>query len=127
MTKQRLLDKEQTEKQKVIREAYGEHWDKVKDFITETGWIDMSEFHVYPQHLNIEKEDCEIDQEFWRPKSLKGIENNNGWFSIKEHGLPKEKGNYDFLISEDYRINAEDLEITTVYVSESLVLNKYMA
>lgn len=42
--------------------------------------------------VNQVNSDC-LTSAFIEPK-LKGIENNNDWISIKENGLPKEKGNY---------------------------------
>lgn len=101
-----------TKKQEVIRKAYGEHWDKVKDIIEDCndGYISIEEV---PYKGLFDIQDVQIDHvqvsgqygdivTFWRPKSLQGIENNNGWFSIEEHGLPKE-GEFEFLIKPEYR------------------------
>jgi hypothetical protein len=45
---------------------------------------------------NIEWEILEADLIKWRPISLKGIENNNGWINIEsESDLPKEYDFYD--------------------------------
>lgn len=47
--------------------------------------------------------DFEVDSKLWdfcdnneyiRPISLKGIESNNGWLSVKYHGLPNKDGFY---------------------------------
>lgn len=79
-------------KQEVIKQAYGEYWDKVKDFVNENGWCDVS---MYSMIKNIKPEFSEIENEIGqfdiRPISLKGIENNNGWIKIEsENDLPKD-------------------------------------
>ena len=72
-------------KQEAIKKAYGEnftHTDK-------NGWIRYLTYR--PSDLGIEYYDY-MDG-FWRCKSLKGIENNNGWVKIEsEKDLPKKDG-----------------------------------
>lgn len=80
-----------TKHEKII-EAYGEHWEKVKNFVDDDGWC------------NSFWDICEINKGYtkpksfgtkWRPKSLQGIENNNGWIKIEsEADLPKDSTNY---------------------------------
>ena len=76
-------------KLKAIAKAYGEHWEKVKDFVDENGWFDMK----FYDEGNFEDEffdNCDVKNAFIRPKSLAGIENNNGWIKIEsEADLPK--------------------------------------
>lgn len=86
-------------KKEAIEEAYGEYWDKVKDFVGDNGWcytrkrigfIDLAQ--------NVELESDKQTPYHFRPKSLQGIEDNNGWIKIEsEEDLPKEKGTYWFI------------------------------
>jgi len=58
---------------------------------------------------DIEFEYLESDLIKWRPKSLKGIENNNGWIKIEsEADLPKESGFY-------YVVDSDSKEVTDRY------------
>lgn len=75
-------------KQDKIKEAYGEYWD---NFIPQAkecalkndGWISSILEHA-PKSLELEFENYQ-----YRPKSLQGIENNNGWIKIEsEADLP---------------------------------------
>ena len=75
-------------KQEAIKKAYGEYYIHADI----NGWI---KYGMYcPSDFGIEDYD-ELDTiGIWRCKSLKGIENNNGWTRIEsEADLPKE-GNY---------------------------------
>ena len=82
--------------QEAIKKAYSEYWEKVKDYVYNDGWIDNSipKFR-FGQLKNL---DLEYKNDvFFRPKSLQGIENNNGWIKIEsEEDLPKEYGEYYF-------------------------------
>jgi hypothetical protein len=77
-------------KQEKIREAYGEeHWEAVKDYLDENGWCNAF-FGIAGlfQHDVIFKKGLIVK---WRPKTLAGIENNNGWIKIEsEDDLPKD-------------------------------------
>lgn len=88
-------------KQEKIQEAYGEHWDNVKYFVYENGWCSTRkniDFENIRQSFEIEYK--RFTTYHWRPISLKGIENNNGWIKIEsEADLPKEK-KYLFLIDK---------------------------
>lgn len=87
-------------KQEVIKEAWGEYYEIVKDKLNTNGWcIDykytlFSELKIYDNDErfdfvhNGEWDYCEVEK--YRPKSLQGIENNNGWIK----GTPKKDGNY---------------------------------
>lgn len=95
-------------KQEYIQQAYGEYWDKVKDYVDEDGWI-VDPFYygtTYPNEaeffdqllaeviLNIL---CESPSETaikYRPVALKEVEHNNGWISINNTTYPKSS---DFL------------------------------
>ena len=114
-------------KQEAIKKAYGEYWEQVKDYVDENGWI----FHekgfyqnykkfVSPFEIGFSKDDddnIELHSDsfkktanfYWRPKSLNGIENNNGWVRVNnEADLPKFTIQYwviikDSLIKAYYR------------------------
>lgn len=87
-----------TKKEK-IQEAYGEWWETLKNYVSKNGYVETEKHsrfvrnHFYLSN-NIETYwDDEI--EFWRPKSLSGIENNNGWIKIEsKYDLPKEEDDY---------------------------------
>jgi hypothetical protein len=89
-------------KQEAIERAYGEYWDKVKNNLTGMFWFKSREVlgdfantaisKIYP---NIEWECLDNYHAFFcyyfRPKSLKGLEDNKGWIKIEsEDDLPKE-------------------------------------
>ena len=112
----------QTTKEEVIKEAYGEYWDLffslIKDRILfNNGNLD---YFLLPKDIRDATEKiCDIRSHksifectktdegtprFFRPKSLKGIENNNGWTKNEsEEDLPKEDVMYrlGFFISSD--------------------------
>src|SRR5690554_6556469 len=73
----------ETPKQKAIRETYGKLWDKVKKDTNKDGWVWAQWDYELPTNIFT---DDEIDTEFgfWRPTSLRGIENNNGWIRTDE-------------------------------------------
>ena len=86
-------------KQEAIKKAYGEYWENVKDYVDNDGWIDNSiPKFTFGQLKNL---DLEYKNDvFFRPKSLQGIENNNGWIKIEnEADLPKEN-TWCFIISK---------------------------
>lgn len=90
-------------KQEAIKKAYGEeNFNLFKDIINENGWIGLSRYGFdedWDTEDKFDKMVSEIEFEesfedgmnFYRPKSLQGIENNNGWIKIEsEADLPKE-------------------------------------
>lgn len=98
-------------KQEKIQEAYGEYWEAVKGYADENGWIieaevkeSISRFETIGRIpttfycIDFEADDNEHFQTILRPKTLIGIENNNGWIKIEsEDDLPKETGTYHFV------------------------------
>ena len=77
-------------KQEAIKKAYGEYWEAVKDFVDENGWIDFLEDIQRIMYFFHDSDNIEVFKSTWRPKSLQGIENNNGWIKIEsEEDLPK--------------------------------------
>ena len=87
-------------KQEAIKNAYGEYWEDVKDYVDENGWAS------YP---NVQKHDYDFGKlefkdgcAFLRPESLQGIENNNGWIKIEsEADLPKEGMHHSILLDSE--------------------------
>ena len=81
-------------KQEAIKKAYGEYWENVKDYVDENGWIYFVRSNGFRLDGKIPQEVDSYNGKF-RPKSLQGIENNNGWIKIEsKDDLPKEEGNY---------------------------------
>jgi len=89
-------------KQKAIREAYlelfknepqsNERFDSIVNFIDDNGWISGSLFGIDTELL-----DKSGHEE--RPKSLQGIETNNGWIKIEsEADLPNNYQETYFII-----------------------------
>jgi hypothetical protein len=86
-------------KQEKIIEAYGEHFETVKNHIDENGWIYTCYFIFYCNFKYHEKGFGATHR--IRPKSLAGIEDNNGWIKIEsDKDLPKEEGLY-FVMRRD--------------------------
>ena len=88
-------------KQEAIKNAYGEYWENVKDYVDNDGWINNSiPKFTFGQLKNL---DLEYKNDvFFRPKSLQGIENNTGWIKIEsEDDLPKEGMHHSILLDSD--------------------------
>ena len=129
-------------KQEAIKKAYGEYWEQVKDYVDENGWI----FHekgfyqnykkfVSPFEIGFSKDDddnIELYSDsfkktanfYWRPKSLQGIENNNGWVRVdNEADLPKVKEdinkyfNIGTLINSKFYLSKGEYETKEVITS----------
>lgn len=82
-------------KQKAIREAYVNLIGEEKYYIIQydinfdKGWCKNTGFNFLLDTLIFDR--WGIDNEFSRPKTLQGIENNNGWIKIEnEEDLPKD-------------------------------------
>jgi hypothetical protein len=94
-------------KQQAIQEAYGEHWETMKDYVDQNGWFiydfyNKNKSNHYEIAFDIVCENIDsigdFDLKHIRPKSLEGIENNNGWIRIEsEQDLPKE-GTLEFKV-----------------------------
>lgn len=102
-------------KQEAIKKAYGKHFDVLKNFINDDGEVCKAICPDNTQNLFSNFFWDNLNGQ-WRPKSLSGIENNNGWTRILEDGsnLP-ESGNYKLLFESRIIIeteNANDFFIT---------------
>lgn len=76
-----------TEKEKLIRKAYGDDYDTLiaAGELREDGWS-CGDNSNYP-----DIEWCPGYPQYWRPKELSGIQDNNGWTKIEsEEDLPSE-------------------------------------
>lgn len=92
-----------TAKAEAIRKAYGEYWERFHTEIQEEviqldGWLDwlsLNDLDIGELFFKIFNDidiDFDYDKERLRPKSLKGIETNNGWQRIdSEEDLPRHK------------------------------------
>lgn len=82
-------------KQEIIQQAYGFCWDILKDYINENGFVDCVKNKKISLIPYFEVSELEFNGNEIRPKSLKGIENNNGWIKLDAKvDLPKETGQY---------------------------------
>jgi len=98
-------------KANAIKVAYGEHWQTVEMEVDENGWFSSgtTDRQVFEHQLrSIGIDASMIDQKgvldpvtwnktkFMRPKSLRGIEDNNGWTKIETNAsnLPNEMGDF---------------------------------
>lgn len=70
-----------TPKEQAIKQAYGEYYDTYREYIDPDGWVNVHDADP-PKELPRDKR---YDMgAYWRPKSLKGLENNRGWVSVKD-------------------------------------------
>jgi len=102
-------------KQEKIKQGYGIYSDIALGLCDENGWIKGSEYYTYfPQ--NKDKKIGIDEYIYFRPKSLQGIEDNNGWTKIEsEKDLPD-------LIGENIIFYRNGL--TTTYPSEDISEDK---
>jgi len=83
-------------KEQKIKEAYGEHWENFNDSakqcaLKHDGFISS----ILEHRLTDIETEYSDSKRAWRPKSLSGIENNNGWIRIEsEADLIVEEGYY---------------------------------
>ena len=90
-------------KEQKIKEAYGEYWETVKDYVDENGYYDpILNTMTLQKDLEIFKFCNKFTNKngvtaIYQPKSLSGIENNNGWIRIEsEADLPND-GWYSYI------------------------------
>lgn len=102
-------------KLEIIEKAYGDNWNRVKDHVSENGYIQYKVIaHGVTNELHYEDDfnytDIQVDviqdyghgQFLWRPKELKGIDNNNGWIKIFDEdniNLPTKGGKYEVVFN----------------------------
>lgn len=78
-----------------IKEAYGEFYNDVKEFLDENGWckLNISQKHPINSFAHYEKTEWRTinGRVCWRPKCLQGIEDNNGWHCLSEKDFPEDE------------------------------------
>jgi hypothetical protein len=79
-------------KQEIIKKAFGEYWEQLKDYADENGFCDAHK--TLSIFSSFKEQEIDMSGNYWRPLSLKGIEDNNGWLSIEFHGLPNKEDTY---------------------------------
>lgn len=78
------------EKQEIIKKAYGKSYDALKEYINENGFVDCVKNRKIRLIPFFDVSEIEFNGHLSRPKSLKGIENNNGWVKIYcENDMPQ--------------------------------------
>ena len=88
-------------KEVVIQKAYGKHWETVKDIIDENGWCSKRKkinFEVMKKDFDIAYDN--YDSYTFRPKSLNGLENNNGWFKIEDKAQRNTANTIDIVFTD---------------------------
>lgn len=102
-------------KAELIKQAYGEVWDilpleQQKCALKYDGWVSVREFRIgYDESGKIlnntlyrisrrKDSNLECDQFRYRPKSLKGLEINNGWNCINDCPIPNDVSNDKVLL-----------------------------
>lgn len=94
-------------KQEVIQEAWGENYEEFKDNIDDNGWAIYPHSQKHEMIENIRPIEFRFNSSDFRPKSLAGIETNNGWTRIEsEADLLNIIGKYEhvFLMGIDGEI-----------------------
>ncbi|MDV3749756.1 hypothetical protein CMU21_18155 [Elizabethkingia anophelis] len=99
-------------KHEAIKAAYGEHWEKVKDYVDENGWCNAF-FSLAGSHFF---KTFTMYKNKWRPKSLTGLEDNRGWTRIEsEEDLPEDRSKEDLLVFTE---TGEILVASSKYLSD---------
>lgn len=82
-------------KQKIIQEAYVNCWEDFKNYVDENGFVNCVKNRKLSLIPYFEISEIEFNGNLVRPKSLQGIEDNNGWIKIEsENDLPKKRGSF---------------------------------
>lgn len=78
-------------KEEKIKEAWGLNYDEFSEYIDSDGWARYPHFQKHEMVQDVRPIEFRSQGTDFRPKSLQGIENNNGWIKIEsEDDLPKE-------------------------------------
>lgn len=78
-------------KSEVIKKAWGEYYEQFKNNIDENGFIYYDNIPNYIVTTPMFYQEYLNGASHFRPKSLQGIENNNGWIKIEsKEDLPKQ-------------------------------------
>ncbi len=101
--------------------AYKEYLEWVLCYVDTDGWCHTRKSIRFDEiKKDIEIETHKNDSYWWRPKSLQGIETNNGWIKIEsEDDLPK-NGYYEVVVRSTGEITRASLD--NEYHTKSLVM-----
>lgn len=106
-------------KEEKIKEAYGEYWDSVSRHHQYEGWINRWAWD-FRNDLEMDELSGKDSPSLVRPKSLQGIENNNGWIKIEsEADLPKTSN--DFLV-----YNKEKEILIKAFIPRSIISSVWL-
>ncbi len=108
-----------TNKEKAIQEAYGDYWEQVKDYTDSNGWFNRTSLK-YKDYLFLFNGNRHLYETnfkgYFRPKSLRGIEDNNSWIKIEN------ESDFDKIPNGDYHwFNINTFE----YERGGIPVNKY--
>ena len=110
-------------KQELIKEAWGEYYELVKNELDEHGRYSYYDDNSIKRKSKLwQFENIETHQisnlNLLIPSSIKGIENNNGWIKIEsEEDLPKKGTNCHFILKNGFSgifVDLDDSEYLTL-------------
>lgn len=116
-------------KEEKIKEDWGKCYDELKNNIDNDGWIDSAFTSDLEIDLDVKDgfDRYGTASSFIRPKSLQGIENNNGWIKIEsEADLPKDNGLIDyhvFKLTNQYkhiRATYKNIEVSKLWEQDEI-------
>ncbi|MDV3508978.1 hypothetical protein CMU89_17000 [Elizabethkingia anophelis] len=81
-------------KTEAIKAAYGSHWEKVKYYVDENGWVEPPTADIPIYVPSIGKLEAHHGAFKFRPKSLSGIETNNGWTILNKETYDNLENSY---------------------------------
>lgn len=114
-------------KEEVIKEAWGFIWGKLNDTakkcaLENNGYISG----ILANELHQPFTEWSTELKSWRPKSLRGIEDNNGWIRIEsEADFPKDSFNYYAFCSNGSVMTFNDFEYYKKYIIPELKATHY--
>ena len=75
-----------------IKNAYGRFYNSEKYHYSINGWTDPESYSYEEMYEMMQEIEIEFGEHRCRPKSLQGIEDNNGWIKVEnEKDLPKQE------------------------------------
>lgn len=125
----------ETKKEEAIRKAYGEYWGRLPKKIKEEiflldGWLDWLSLNdislglLWFEIRNSLDANIDSDNDRLRPKTLQGIENNNGWIRIEsEEDLPTLEDDSEFWIANEneiFNFTAYSLQVQRKWENKTL-------
>lgn len=111
-------------KEEKIKEAWGEYYEEYKNYIDSDGWLDSAWLDDRENDYDVKDgyDRYGTESTFIRPKSLKGIEDNNGWIKIEsEEDLPKEEGYYHVI-----DLNRTEMQLAKFDIHHNIILDYWI-